>query len=511
MTASSSLRSIAAIVMVAAAASSTGCGGGGSHPVARRGSAPTGVKVTTTTTAAPPTTAPPAPPLRWAPCGSLQCATVEVPLDYSQPAGARIGLAVARRPALDPARRIGSLVINPGGPGDSGVDDLPTELRVLGPAVQDRFDIVSYDPRGVARSDPVRCGAPGPTTGLLPDPAPTDETGRRQLVAADRAFASACLAASGAALLAHAGTREGVEDLDRLRAALGDDRLTFVGHSYGTYLGALYADAYPGRVRALVLDGALDPALDLTRQVEVQAVGFDRVLAQFLSWCAANPGGCGWRPGGDAGAAFQSLLDAARRRPLPAGAGRQMGPGEIYEAVEGVMYSPSRWPALGRALAAAAAGNGAAVVALSDAYLNHGGPNGADAFEAVTCADHPAPTDPSAYPALARRLAGSAPVFGPVFAWGELACGLWPVPPTGRPHPVRAAGSPPILVVGTTADPVTPLAWAQSLAAELEHGVLLTRQGRDHVAYFYSACVRSWVDGYLLSGATPPPGTVCAS
>ncbi|HET6810761.1 MAG TPA: alpha/beta hydrolase [Acidimicrobiales bacterium] len=497
--------------MAAVVVATAGCGGGdGSHPSARRGSTTTRPPAPGTTTP-PPTTAPPAPPLRWAPCGSLQCATLEVPLDYSRPDDVRIGLAVARRPALDPARRIGSLVINPGGPGDSGVDDLPTELRVLGPEVQDRFDVVSYDPRGVARSDPVRCGGAGPTTALLPDPAPGDAAGRQQLVADDRAFAAACLSGSGAALLAHAGTREGVEDLDRLRAALGDDRLTFVGHSYGTYLGALYADAYPGRVRAAVLDGALDPALDLTRQVEAQAVGFDRVLGQFLSWCGADPGPCGWRPGSDPGAAFRSLLDTARRHPLPAGPGRQMGPGEIYEAVEGVMYSPSRWPALGQALGAAAGGNGAPVVALSDAYLNHGGPNGADAFEAVTCVDHPVPGDPAAYPALARELSGPAPVFGPVFAWGELACGLWPVPPTGRPHPVTAAGSPPILVVGTTADPVTPAAWAQSLAAELQHGVLLMRQGRDHVAYFYSACVRSWVDRYLVAGATPPAGTVCAS
>lgn len=501
------------MVMVAVATTAAACGGGGARPPGRSAhrAAPPAAPADTTTTAAPPTTAPPSAPLQWTSCGSLQCATLPVPLDYSHPTGARIGLAVARRPALDPARRIGSLVINPGGPGDSGIDDLPTELRVLGPEVQDRFDIVSYDPRGVARSDPVRCGTPGRSTGPLPDPAPTDTAGRQQLVADDRAYAAACLAGSGAALLEHVGTRDGVGDLERLRAALGDDRLTFMGHSYGTYLGALYADAYPGRVRAVVLDGALDPSLDLTQQVQVQAVSFDGVLERFLSWCGSNPTACGWRPGGNPGAAFQSLLDAARHHPLPAANGRQMGPGELYEAVEGVMYSPARWPSLGQALGAAASGNGGPVVALSDGYLNHGGPNGADAFEAVTCADHPAPTDPNAYPGLAGQLGGPAPVFGPVFAWGELACGLWPVPPTGRPHAVRAAGSPPILVVGTTGDSVTPLAWARSLAEQLQRGVLLTREGQDHVAYFYSACVRGWVDGYLLSGATPPPGTVCPS
>ncbi|HEX5265916.1 MAG TPA: hypothetical protein VFW24_04015, partial [Acidimicrobiales bacterium] len=167
------------MVMVAVAASAAGCGGGAARkaPSATR-RAPTTRAAVTTTTSPPPTTAPPAPPLRWASCGSLQCATLEVPLDYAHPSGSRIGLAVTRRPALDPALRIGSLVINPGGPGDSGVDDLPTELRIIGPEVQDRFDIVSFDPRGVARSDPVRCGAPGPSTGLLPDPAPTDAAGR---------------------------------------------------------------------------------------------------------------------------------------------------------------------------------------------------------------------------------------------------------------------------------------------------------------------------------------------
>ena len=449
------------------------------------------------------------PPVAWSACGGgLQCGTVTVPLDYARPQGPTVAIAVARRPARVSSQRIGSLVINPGGPGDSGIDDLPVELRVLTPTLQNRFDIVSFDPRGVQRSSPVNCGVSsnGVTT-ALPDPAPTTDAGRQALIAGARAYGAACQQHSGA-LLAYVGTEATARDLDRIRAALGDDRLTYLGHSYGTLLGATYAELFPQRVRALVLDGAVDPSLTTEQMLVGQAVGFEGSLDAFFAWCAGSEA-CAWRPGSDPRGAFLALLDRVRRQPAAAGAGRTAGPGELYDAVLGTLTARSFWPSLGRALARLASGDGAGVVGLSDGYQTHGGPNTIDANSAVTCLDHPVTRDLAEFPALADAAARQAPVFGPVFAWGALTCAVWPAPPTRAPHAIRAPGTPPILVVGTTHDPATPYPWAVHLAGELEHGVLVGRQGEDHVAYYYSSCVRAIDDAYLVAGTVPAAGTVC--
>lgn len=419
-------------------------------------------------------------------------------------------MAVARQPARVPAERLGSLVINPGGPGGSGIDDLPTELRVLTASLQDHFDIVSFDPRGVGRSDAVTCSPGGTSAGqgasTTPglDPTPSTETGQAALVSADRAFAAACLQYSPQ-LLGRIGTADVVDDLEVLRRALGDPGLTFFGHSYGTYLGARYADAFPNRVRSMVLDGAIDPALTLTQMVSAQAESFDMALQAFFAWCESTSA-CPWQTGGDARGRFLALMARVRAHPLgPA------GPAELYDAVLGTMYSPSFWGSLGRALASAESGDGGSLAALARDYRNTAGPNGQAAFLDITCLDHPAPAAVTAYSDLAGRAAASAPVFGPLFAWGELQCAVWPVPPTSAPRAVGAVGSPPILVVGTTEDPATPLAWAASLARQLPRAALLVREGRDHVAYYYSSCVREAVDRYLVGAVVPPPGEVCAS
>jgi hypothetical protein len=263
-------------------------------------------------------------------------------------------------------------------------------------------------------------------------------------------------------------------------------------------------------VRAMVLDSVIDPALTFNQITLGQAQGFEGVLLSFFSWCAASSS-CPWRPAGDPTNAVLALLAQSRAAPVPAGNGRTAGPGELYDALLDGLYSETDWPTLGNALAADAAGNGAAIVAMSDAYNVNGSTNGDDAAEAIDCADHPVSHDLAAYPFLAAEYQASAPVFGALLAWGEAACAVWPTPATRTPAPVSAVGAPPILVVGTTHDPATPYAWAVSVANELSHGVLLTRDGSDHVAYFYSACVRSYVQTYLVTGVTPPPGTVCTS
>jgi pimeloyl-ACP methyl ester carboxylesterase len=479
----------------------------------------------TTTTAAPASTtaAPvgaagaraPAPvvPTGWTACGGgLQCTTVAVPLDYGNPSGPQIGIAVQRRLARDQAHRIGSLVLNPGGPGDSGIDNMASQLRIVTAGLQNRFDIVEFDPRGVERSSPVHCQAsvsPGPPP-LQPDPVPqTDET-RQKLIDANRRYASDCSTFSGN-VLPYVGTDSAARDLDRIREKVGDAQLTFMGQSYGTYLGLVYADLFPGRVRALALDGVIDPSLSIWDMAQAQAQAFDQQLNAFGAWCASTSS-CPWRPGTtDTAQAFLGIVESARQHTLAGSGSRRVGPGEVYIGALATLYARTSWPTLGRALAGAAQGNGASLLQLSDRYLAHGSANAADANAAVNCLDHPAPRDVSTYPQAAADAGAKAPVFGPLFAWGTMGCAVWPAPPTRTPHAIAAPGSPPILVVGTTGDPATPYAWAQAVAQQLEHGVLLGRQGQEHVAYFYSACVRGAVERYLVSLAPPPNGTVCSS
>jgi pimeloyl-ACP methyl ester carboxylesterase len=475
-----------------------------SRSAPRRPAAPTSTTTSTTVASLP------VAPVHWSDCGDdLQCGTVPVPLDYARPRGPMIDIAVERRPAAVPSERIGSLVINPGGPGTSGIDDLPTELSVLTPGLLDRFDIVSFDPRGVERSSPVECedGGSADTTAPLPDPVPTTTAAQRALLAGDEAYAAACEKQSGS-LLPYVGTVDAARDLDRIRAALGDARLTFIGHSYGTLLGATYAEMFPERVRAMVLDGAIDPAMGTDQMVLDQAEGFEAVLDDFFSWCAATPT-CPWRPAGDPTTALSALIAGSSVRRLAAADGRSAGPGEIYNALLDCLYSTSSWPVLGDALAQAEDGNGAEVIMLSDKYASGGSTNGGDANNAVNCLDHPVSRQVSSYPRLAATDAARAPIFGPLLAWGLLQCAVWPVLPTRTPAPTLAPGSPPILVVGTTGDPATPYQWAVDLASELQHGELVTWKGENHVAYFYSPCIRAIDQAYLISGTLPPRGTTC--
>ena len=494
------------LVALAAAVVAAGCAGGGTHEAQGQHAPTTKVARPTTTTS---TTRAPVTPMVWSPCNSdLQCGTLVVPLDYAHPDGPTIPIAVERHPAEDPAARIGSLVIDPGGPGVSGVDDMADELDSLTPQLLDDFDIVLFDPRGVERSDPVACGT---ATGSAPsDPAPATPSQQAATIKGLKQFAAACEKDSPN-LLPYVGSVDVARDMDRLRQALGDSALTYMGQSYGTLLGLTYAALFPTHIRAMVLDSVIDPALSFDQITQGQAEGFENMLNAFFTWCAGSTA-CSWHPGPDPTTALQALLSAAATSPAPAGGGGGVaGVGQIYDAVLDSLYAQSEWPRLGAALAADAAGNGAPVVALSNHYNTGGSTNADDAGTAIDCLDHPVSRNLATYGALAASLAASAPIFGPLLAWGEAGCAVWPVSPTRTVGPVAAPGSPPILVVGTTNDPATPYAWAVSVAKELKRGVLLTHDGDDHVAYFYSACVRADVQTYLVSGQTPTPGTVCSS
>ena len=432
-----------------------------------------------------------------------------MPLDYSKPDGPTIQVAVAEHPAEDPSGELGPLIINPGGPGGSGIDDLPDELSVLTPALLDDFDIVSFDPRGVDRSAPVTCGESGGTSvpqGLLPDPVPQTASAQQAVLANDEAYAQACEKASGD-LLPNVGTVDAAEDLDRIRVALGVSQITYFGHSYGTLLGLVYAEMFPTHLRAMVLDGVIDPALSTEQMVTDQAVGFEDVLDQFFSWCASS--GCAWQEGSDPIETLLHLTSMLRASPIPAGGGRQAGVGELYTAVLSALYTTSTWPELGTALADAQAGNGGPLLSMTDGYESENGPNSADANNAINCVDHPVPRDPSAYPGMALQAATQAPFFGPMLMWSLLQCAVWPALPTRTPAPVQAAGAPPILLVSSSGDPATPHEWAVSVDHELAHASLVTWQGDDHVAYYYSACVRSIDQAYFVNGTLPANGTVC--
>lgn len=466
--------------------------------------------------------APPRATLAWHPCDkTFRCATLRVPLSYARPRGTTIGIAVVELPATG-AHPQGDVVFNPGGPGASGVDFLEQEATSFPAALRHTFNLVSFDPRGVDRSAPVRCvDAAGIRRLVAVDPAPANPAAVRQVVAATKAFDAACAAHTPRQLLENVGTRVTVDDLDRLRAALGEAKLDYVGFSYGTYVGELYAQAFPGHVRAMVLDGVVDPALDTAASELVQAKGFEADLHDFFAWCPTNAT-CRSELAGNAKAAYDDLFGRLARgatltallKPLYGGT-QQVTLGVAETALAGSLYAKTSWPYLAQAIDAGLRGNGGPLAAIAYSYegLQQDGTytNLVAANTAVNCVDRPSPTSLATYERLSRELAKAAPDFGAGEAWSSLVCAYWPVAPQGTVAPIHAPASPTILVVGSTGDPATPYAWAQAVAHQLRHAVLLTRSGPGHTAYFSSACIRGLVDGYLASLHTPRPGTVCPS
>jgi pimeloyl-ACP methyl ester carboxylesterase len=435
-----------------------------------------------------------------------------VPRNPAAPDGATIGMAIDRHPAT--SHKIGSLLLNPGGPGASGVDALPGLMAEMPADLRAHFDIVGFDPPGVGRTAPIRClNNAGLAQYFHSDPAPVTASGFDALVAEDRVFADGCESQSSAEL-PYVSTVDAARDMDVLRAALGDSKLTYLGFSYGTLLGATYAGLFPTHVRAMVLDGALDPALPVISQLDQQSASLEAQLEQFFASCVHNSS-CAWKPGPDPAAAFQALLTRVRSNPLPAsGTSRTVGPSELLYGTAVTLYFPSTWQDLSFALAQASEGEGGAFLTLFDAYTGRSA-NGTysnlfEANAAVNCLDAPAPTL-SQLRAAGPAARAAAPIFGLQNLYGEVGCSVWPEPSTGRVAAIQASGSPKIVVVGSTGDPITPYRWAQALALQLENGVLLTRVGDGHTAYGASSCIRGDVDRYLIDLTAPPAGTSCPS
>jgi pimeloyl-ACP methyl ester carboxylesterase len=529
-------------VVALLAGASAGCTSGGPHGGTASGAAggPASSAASHPGTAGPPSSAgpPPAaqggPPttlagfyaqrLAWVPCDThFQCARLYVPFDYAHPGGPAFSLPVIELPAAQPALRIGPLVINPGGPGGSGLEyAIAARTGEFTQAVRDRFDIVGFDPRGVGGSIPaLRC-----MTGRQLDAyfavneAPATAAQLAAVESANKAYAQAC-ARNAKALLPYVGTPAAARDIDVLRAALGQSRLTYLGKSYGTFLGASYIQQFPRRVRAAVLDGAVAPALSGLDLDIAQAQGFSVALGQFASWCAGQRG-CPLRgPAPDAEQQVSGLIAQANARPLASELpGSQPANGAmLLLGVAAALYSKSAWTILKDGLSAALNnGDGSVLVELADS-LTERNPNGSysnlsDLGTAVDCIDRRWPTSITAWQAAAAAAAKVSPLFGPTLVFGSLPCAYWPVP--ARPvlsGPPR--GAPPVLVLGDLHDPATPYAWAGALARWLQQGggqqgVLLGWNGEGHTSYGQgSSCVDNAVDAYLISLRTPPNATVC--
>ena len=450
--------------------------------------------------------------LSWHSCygHGFKCATMTVPLDYAHPDGATLGVAVTMRPANGSRR--GALIVNPGGPGGSGIDFAQQCLACFA-AFTGHYDLASFDPRGVARTRPVRCLAPKDLDAFfdLP-PYPTTAAQIAQVVDGDKKFVAGCRQRNGS-YLSHIGTIDSARDMDVFRALLGDAKLTYYGASYGTYLGAKYAQLFPRHIRALVLDGAVDPAQDSLTGAAVQAHGFEVDLGDFLRSCAAT-GAC---PLGDTAAAARHGFDQLQARiashPEQVGS-RRLGPAEFIGGVAQGMYAVSEWGELRLALNDAENGDGARMLRFFDDLVerNKNGTysNLQEAFNAISCIDRQSPKDLSAYEASVRAHTKESPHFAAPIILPGYVCAIWPAPPVERAHPVSAPGAPTILVIGTTHDPATPYSWAQALASQL-HGRLLTRDGSGHTAYLTgNECIMSAVNAYVLSLRLPTEGARCS-
>ncbi|WP_369371685.1 alpha/beta hydrolase [Promicromonospora sp. Populi] len=485
----------------------------------------------------PPTPVVPAPtpdPIDWTECGpGLDCATVEVPLEYTEPNGEQIFLGVTRHRATDPENRIGSLFINPGGPGVAATEmvasinpDSPTSP--FSPDVVARFDVVGMDPRGVGESGAVRCLTDEQRAEqAAEDRDPTVPGGKRfgRLLADARTFTEGCLYHQSPEFLASLSTDNVARDLDQVRAALGEEQVTFYGASYGTVVGPMYATLFPERVRQMVIDAPVDTHLwqnDPLQLLDDVAQSNEETLDAWFETCRAEGVEACAFGDGEPEAAFDALIAELEAEPLQVPPTEGLTPGGpldgamALEAVRGAAGNRALWPVLTAGLLAAQQGNGTALHFLVSriSVAPFGGPFATlqEPHTAVRCADWPALTNLAEHRAAAKKITARDDRLGSRAAYSALNCALWPAKNEDRfADELTGAGAPPVLVVGGRLDNVSPYHWAQAMTERLENSVLLTREGVAHTSYRTSGpCIDDAVDAALIDGVLPPEGTVCA-
>ncbi|GAA4698773.1 alpha/beta hydrolase [Phytohabitans rumicis] len=485
-----------------------------------------------------PASGPAVPSLVWRACApdlpGFECATAQVPLDYDRPRGAQITLALTRLPATDKARRIGSLFLNPGGPGGSGVDFVQIEGKRLYTAeVRARFDLVGFDPRGIARSTPVQCfdTTDEALAALPPFAFPFTRAEERAWIASNRTYAAACARRAGP-IIDHMSTANVARDLDLLRRAVGDRKMTFAGYSYGSYIGSTYANMFPDRVRAVIVDGVIDPVSfatgrgDQARTLPVDArlvseQGAYATLLEFLRLCDRGGDNCAFSAG-DPKRRYDRLAKRlqAQALTLPDGAGGTItfGYHDLVASTLGALFDPFIWPVFADLLQQidTLAQPAAAAEALRALRARLGQPGRRayeqvqEGFAGVTCADTDNPDHVSAWARAARRADQKYPYFGRIWNWGSSICAFWPGRDGDRytgPFNRRTANT--VLVIGNRFDPATRYQDAVSTARMLPRSSLITVEGWGHTSLFLSSCVDGHVSRYLLTGQAPGRRVVC--
>jgi pimeloyl-ACP methyl ester carboxylesterase len=454
-------------------------------------------------------------PIEWTACdGStnteVECGNIEVPFDYADPDQGSFVLYVKKHNAASPADRIGSMMVNPGGPGFGGSSLADDAEYYFSQDLIDRFDIIAWDPRGTGESTPaVNCvDSFDEYFGLDSPPETPDE--KQALIDASQAFNDKCAENSGT-ILPFISTKASAQDINSLRLALGEEKVSFFGFSYGSELGTTWATMFPETVRAIVVDGAVDPNASSIQEGMTQAKGFEGQLATFLKQCSERTT-CEFHNDGDAEAAFDQLVLDIDAKPLEVSKDRTLvTQGVLFTAVAQAMYSDYYWPQLSEALNAAQGGDGKGILQLYDDYYQRKDDgtygNELEAFLAISCLDDPGATSTEEVDSHIEDFIAAAPRLGGNFAYGY-SCALWPVKQATKVN-ITGKGAGPIVVVGTTGDAATPLSSTRKMAQGLEQGILIVVDANQHTGYGANSCVVKAVDDYLIKLTVPANETTC--
>lgn len=454
--------------------------------------------------------------ITWSACdGEYQCGSFEVPLNYADPGGEAITIQVLKSPAKDPTKRLGSLVVNPGGPGASGIEFAQYAGGTVSAAVLAQYDIVGFDPRGVVKSTPIEC-LDGPQTDQLLATlgAPANASQREQVEQVARGLGESCRENSPQ-LTPAIGTVAAARDMDVLRDLLDEPKLNYLGLSYGTLLGLIYIEQFNNTVGRFVLDGVIDPSLSNAGVARGQAEGFQLALSRFIEDCPKH-NDCPL-PAGQAAAVdtINSWLAKIAVDPIRAAPERPLTRPLATNGIIASLYSETDgWPQLRRALAAGFRNNGMPLLEIVDSFTGRQEDgsyrdNAVDALYAVSCLDRPDRADANTTAEYANDWSSTAPTFGPELAWGNLPCSTWPAPATFEPHAITSPTQDPVLLVGTRYDPATPFVWAQAVAGQLPNNRLLTYEDDGHTGYGDNPCVNKAIDTLFLTGEPPTPNLTC--